>query len=307
MDRIDLFRVFTRVVEAASFSRAAASLGMSRSSVSTAIQDLETRLGARLLARTTRSVAPTADGRAFYEQACRLVSDMEDVESLFRRDRKTVRGTLRVDVPGRIGRLIVAPALPAFLEQYPDLDIELGVTDRAVNLIEDGADCVVRVGPLQDSTLVGRKIGTLALITVASPAYCARHGTPDTPAALRDHLAVRYASPSTGRVEEWEWEEDGTIRSMPVPGRVTVNSAEALIACGLAGMGLIQIPAYDVRVYLETGQLVEVLHPYRAEPLQMTLLYPNRRHLSPRLEVFADWISALLIRETGGEISSLRS
>ncbi|NHN84591.1 LysR family transcriptional regulator [Acetobacter musti] len=298
MDRIDLFRIFVRVVDTASFSRAAASLSMPRSSVSTAVQELESRLGTRLLARTTRSVAPTPDGRAFYDHASRLIADIEEAESLFRRDRASPRGTLRVDMPGRIGRLIVAPALPEFLSRYPEIDIELGVTDRAVNLIEDGVDCVVRVGPLPDSSLIARKIGMLELISVASPAYLAEYGTPASPEDLARHLAVRYASPSTGRVEEWEWVEGGQLHTLPVSGRVTVTSAEALIACALAGTGLIQIPAYDVRPHLDAGTLIRILPAYRAEPLPITLLYPHRRHLSARLQVFADWLVDLLVAAT---------
>ncbi|NHO32776.1 LysR family transcriptional regulator [Acetobacter fallax] len=298
MDRIDLFRIFVRVVETASFSRAAALLNMPRSSVSTAVQELEARLGTRLLARTTRSVAPTPDGRAFYDHAIRLIADVEDAENLFRRDKASPRGTLRVDMPGRIGRLIVAPALPEFLERYPDIDIIMGVTDRAVNMIEDGVDCVIRVGPLQDSSLIARKIGILDLINVASPAYLARYGTPETPDDLKHHLAVQYASPSTGRTEDWEWVEGGQLRTLAMHSRVTVNSAEALIACSLAGLGLMQIPAYDVRHHLDDGSLIDVLPAYRAEAVPMTLLYPDRRHLPSRLQVFSDWLTALLAVRT---------
>lgn len=294
MDRIDLFRIFTRVVESASFTRAADTLGLPRSSVSAAIATLEGRVGARLLHRTTRRVSPTQDGAAFYERCVRLIADVEAAESLFGENSAAPAGRLRVDVPGRIGRLILAPALPAFLEQYPGIDIDLGVTDRAVNLIEDSVDCVLRVGPLSDSGLIARAIGRLPLINVASAGYLARHGTPGTPRDLADHWAVNYASPSTGRVEPWEWVEDGIVQALPLRGRVTVNSAEAYIACCLSGLGLIQIPAYDVRAHLETGALVEVLPVYRAEPLPMTLLFPHRHHLSRRVQVFADWLEQLL-------------
>lgn len=294
MDRIDLFRIFTRVVESASFTRAADTLGLPRSSVSAAIATLEGRVGARLLHRTTRRVSPTQDGAAFYERCVRLIADVEAAESLFGENSAAPAGRLRVDVPGRIGRLILAPALPAFLEQYPGIDIDLGVTDRAVNLIEDSVDCVLRVGPLSDSGLIARPIGRLPLINVASAGYLARHGTPGTPSDLADHWAVNYASPSTGRVEPWEWVEDGIVQALPLRGRVTVNSAEAYIACCLSGLGLIQIPAYDVRAHLETGALVEVLPVYRAEPLPMTLLFPHRHHLSRRVQVFADWLEQLL-------------
>ncbi|WP_281038880.1 MULTISPECIES: LysR family transcriptional regulator [unclassified Rhizobium] len=297
MDRIDLFRTFVRVVECASFTRAADTLGLPRSSVSAAVIDLEARVGARLLHRTTRKVSPTQDGAAFYERCLRLIADVEETEGLFRQTSVGPSGKLRIDVPGRIGRLIIAPALPEFLARHPQLDIELRVTDRTVNLVEESVDCVLRVGPLSDSGLIARKIGDLALINVASRDYLTRHGTPNTPDDLGEHLAVNYASPSTGRIEDWEWVGDGGVRMLPMRARVTVNSAEAYIACCLAGLGLIQIPAYDVKHHLDAGELVEVMPDHRAAPMPMTLLYPHRQHLSRRLQVFADWLEQLLKRE----------
>ncbi|MCG5236898.1 LysR family transcriptional regulator [Xanthobacter oligotrophicus] len=297
MDRIDLFRIFVRVVECASFTRAADMLGLPRSSVSSAIQDLEGRVGTRLLHRTTRRVSPTHDGTAFYERCLRLIQDVEEAEGLFRQARQQPTGKLKVDVPGRIGRLVLAPALPDFLAAHPGIEIELGVSDRAIDLVEQGVDCALRVGSLSDSSCIARPLGDLVLINVASPRYLDTHGVPATPADLPGHFAVRYASPSTGRVEDWEWMEDGVARTLDLPGRVTVNSAEAYIACCRAGLGLIQIPAYDVRRHLAAGELVEVMPAHRAAPLPMALLYPHRRHLSPRLEVFAQWLAGLMLRE----------
>lgn len=294
MDRIDLFATFARVVECASFTRAAATLGQPRSSVSAAIRLLEDRLGTRLLHRTTRHVAPTQDGLAFYERCLRLIAEVEEAETLFRSAIDGPAGKLRVDVPGRIGRLIIAPALPDFLARYPDIAIELGVTDRAVNLVEDSVDCVLRVGPLSDSSLIARNLGELGLINVASPAYLARHGTPIVPGDLAGHFAVNYASPSSGRVDDWQWLEPGRVHSLALPGRVTVNSAEAYIACCLAGLGLIQIPAYDVAAEIADGALVEVMPQFRAEPMPVALLYPHRQHLSRRLRVFIAWLEPLL-------------
>lgn len=294
MDRIDLFRIFARVVETASFTRAATTLKISRSTISTAIQELEARVGTQLLVRTTRSVSVTPDGAAFYDHCVRLVADVEEVETLFQQDSVRPQGLLRVDLPGRIGRLIVAPALPNFLERYPDINIELGMTDRAVNLIEDGIDCVLRVGPLQDSGLIGRKVGDLALINVASPTYLERYGSPANPDDLSHHHIIRYASPSSGRVEDWEWVENGEVYQMPAKGRVTVNSAEASIACCLAGLGIIQIPAFDVKKHLVEGHLQEVMPDWRAESLPMTILYPHRKHLSRRVQAFVEWIIPLL-------------
>lgn len=294
MDRIDSFRIFARVVESASFTRAADALGLPRSSVSAAVIGLEARVGARLLHRTTRRVAPTRDGAAFYERCLRVIADVEETENLFRQEATGPSGRLRIDVPGRIGRLIVAPALPDFLARFPAIDIDLGVTDRAVNMIEDSVDCVLRVGPLPDSGMIARSIGQLALINVASPDYLRRHGTPRAPEDLAAHLAVNYASPSTGRVHPWEWMAKDGPQAMPVRSRVTVNNAEACIACCLTGLGLIQIPAYDVRSHLEAGELVEVLPRHRPAPMPMTLLYPHRQHLARRVQVFADWLEGVM-------------
>ncbi|MGQ5720312.1 LysR family transcriptional regulator [Pseudochrobactrum asaccharolyticum] len=296
MDRIDLFRIFTRVVDAASFTRAADLLGLPRSSVSAAIAELEGRVGARLLYRTTRRVSPTHDGLAFYDRCLRIIADVEETEGIFRQNVRPT-GSLRVDVPGRIGRLIVSPALPRFFEEYPGIDVTLGVTDRAVDLIGEGVDCVLRVGPLSDSGLIARNVGKLPLINVAGSGYLSRHGAPNSVEDLKEHWAVNYASPSTGRVEQWEWMDGDVLRTLPMRSRVTVNGAEAYIACCLADLGLIQIPAYDVRDHIRAGELIEVLPNQRAEPLPMTLLYSHRRHLPRRVQIFADWLIALLERE----------
>lgn len=296
VDRIELFRVFSRVVECSSFTRAADQLGMPRSSVSAAVHELESRIGVRLLNRTTRQVVTTDDGAAFYERCIRLVADVEEAESLFRQT-DVVSGKLRVDVPGRIGRLIIAPALPDFFAQFPNVELVLGVTDRAVNIIEENIDCVLRVGQLRDSGLIARTIGALPLINVASPRYLANYGIPQSPDELPLHCAVRFASPVTGRVEDWEWRSDGVVKTAALGGSLTVNSAEAYIAAAIAGLGLIQVPAYDVQHQLAGGELVEVLGEFRADPMPMTLLYPQRRHLSRRLQVFANWLIGLLKRE----------
>jgi len=296
MDQVTLFRVFLRVAESASFTRAADMLGMPRSSVSAAVRELEGRVGARLLHRTTRNVRMTQEGRVFHAHCTRLVAEMEAMEGLFQ-SQDSPSGRLTIDVPGRLGRLVIAPALPRFLDRYPGIDLVLGVTDRAVNLVEDNVDCALRVGPLADSAMVARRIGELRFINVASPAYLARFGTPQSPADLAGHQGVLFASPTTGRVEDWEWEEAGSLRLLAISGRVTVNSAEAQIACCLAGLGLIQIPAYDVRRHLIAGELVEVMPDHVAAPLPVTLLHPDRHHVPIRLRVFMDWATALLQAE----------
>lgn len=237
---------------------------------------------------------PTPDGMEFYERCLRVMADIEDVEGMFRHGGGQLAGKLRVDVPGRIGRLIVIPALPSFLAAYPEIDVTLGATDRPVNVIEENIDCALRTGPLPDSGLIGRVIGELPLVNVASPDYLARYGTPRALADLSAHWAVTYASPATGRAESWEVLEGKTVHQIALRARVTVNNAEAYIAACLSGLGLIQIPAYDVRAQLEAGTLVEILPAARAAPLPLALLFPHRRHLPQRVRVFADWLETLL-------------
>lgn len=294
MDQLSLYRIFIRVVEARSFTRAANTLQMPRSSVSTAIADLEARLGARLLNRTTRMVAPTDEGVEFYERCLGYLAESEEMETMFRSASRRIEGRIRVDLPGRIGRLIVAPALPEFLALWPSIRVELGMTDRAVDLLGERVDLALRVGPLPDSSLKARRIGEIAQINVASPAYLAQHGIPLSPADLERHWQIAYASPSTGRVEDWEWLEGGRVRTCPVPWRVSANSAEGYIACALAGMGLIQIPAYDVAGHLVSGELIQVLPDHPPEPMQMHLLFPGSPGKLRRLTAFASWMEDVL-------------
>jgi LysR family transcriptional regulator, regulator for bpeEF and oprC len=293
LDRIDILRIFTRVVECASFTKAADTLHMPRSSISTAVHQLEMRVGARLLHRTTRRVAPTQDGAAFYERCVRLIGDYEETETLFRQSAARPRGKLRINVPGRIGRLIIAPALPDFFAKYPEIELDMGVTDRPVDLVQEGIDCAVRVGALGDSSLVARKIGDIALVNCASPAYLERYGLPMGIGDLDRHFAVNYASPLSGRVEGWDYVDGQESRNLPMRSQITVNNAEAYIACCLAGLGLIQIPAYDVQAHLAAGELVEVMPELHAAPMPVAIIYPHRRHLSRRLQVFVDWVTEL--------------
>ena len=300
MDQLGLYRIFIRVVETRSFTRAADTMQMPRSSVSTAIAALEARLGARLLNRTTRVVAPTDEGEEFYERCLGYLAEGEDMETMFRTASRRIEGRIRVDLPGRIGRLIVAPALPEFLTLWPAIRVELGMTDRAVDLLGERVDLAVRVGSLPDSGLKSRRIGEIAQINVASPAYLAEHGIPLSPPDLERHWQIAYASPSTGRIADWEWCEGTRRHSCVVPWRVSANSAEGYIACALAGMGLIQIPAYDVAGHLAVGELVEILPGHRPEPMPMQLLFPGSPRTLRRLSGFADWIEGLLRRRICG-------
>lgn len=299
MDRVELLRVFARVVECQSFTKAAGSLRVPRSTVSTAVKELEDRVGARLLQRTTRSVAPTNDGIAFYERCLRLIADYEEVEGLFRVSAARLRGHLRINVPGRVGRLIIAPALPDFFAKYPDITLELGVTDRVVDLHVEGIDCVIRVGELGDSNLIAKRVSDIAIVNCASQAYIDRYGTPRRLQDLKRHRMITYVPPMSGKPEPWEYVHAGETRAVDVPVSVMVDNAEMLIACGLAGLGLFQVPAYDIGDHIRRGELVEVLPRHRPAPMPVHIVYPHRRHLSGRLQAFIEWASEMLRLHAG--------
>ena len=295
MDKLDQYRVFVQVADMGSFIKAAHALDLPRASVSAAVQQLEAGLGARLLHRTTRSISLTSDGALLLERLRPLLAEAEDIDQLFRAQQRQVSGRLNVDVPSRIARRLIAPALPTLLRRHPMLRVGLGSTDRSIDPVQEGVDCVVRVGSPASSSLALRPIGRLALVNCASPAYLREHGTPQRLEDLAEgHLAVGYASPATGRELPWESAAAGSVRTLAVPSRVVVNNAETCIACCLAGLGLIQIPRFDVLPLLQAGKLVEVLPDDRAASMDIAFLYPHRRQRSRRLLAFVEWFEELV-------------
>jgi DNA-binding transcriptional LysR family regulator len=295
MDKLHQYRIFVQVAEMGSFIKAAHALNVPRASMSAAVQQLESAVGTRLLHRTTRQVRLTADGAQLLERVRALLGDADDIEQLFQTRQRQVAGRLVVDVPSRIARRLIAPALPALLRKYPKLQLTLGSTDRAIDLVQEGVDCAVRVGSLSESRIVARPLGRLALINCASPAYLHERGMPKYPSELQaDHWAVGYASASSGREVPWEYRQGDRNVEMSVPARVTANNAESYIACCRAGLGLIQIPRFDVQYLLDSGELIEVMPAYRAESMEISLLYSHRRQRSRRLTVFVEWFEGLI-------------
>ncbi|MBI2240094.1 MAG: LysR family transcriptional regulator [Magnetospirillum gryphiswaldense] len=290
MDHLTALRIFVRIAESGSFSRAAEDLGLPRASASEAVRRVETRAGARLLNRTTRRVALTADGEAFLERARHLLDQADDLDGLFRQGPDRVSGLLRVSLPERLATHTLMPALPDFLDRFPALNVELSVTDRFVDLIGAGFDCVIRAGTLKDSRLIGQSLGEMALGTFASPAYLATHGTPESPADLPGHRLVGYASSVHGLDFDW----DGPDRAVTLTGRLAVDNAEAQVAAALAGLGLIQVPVYGLRRHVAAGTLVEILPGHRPAPLPLTILYPQHRQRSAKVAAFIAWTRATL-------------
>ncbi|ANB76630.1 LysR family transcriptional regulator [Paraburkholderia phytofirmans] len=296
MDRLQAMQVFTRVVDTNSFTRAAETLDLPRASVTTIIQNLEAFLGTRLMHRTTRRLSLTPDGAAYYERCVRILADVEETEASFQSGNKKPHGKLRIDMPGSIGRLLVIPSLCEFHTRYPDIDLQLGLTDRPVDLLQEGVDCVVRVGALQDSSLVARRIGLFEGVTCAAPGYIERAGMPASLDDLDNHKAVNYFSSRTGRTIDWAFMVDGKEIEVKMKGIVSVNDADAYVTCGLEGFGLIQPALFMVLPHLRSGQLVEVLPELKPLPMPISAVYPHSRHLSPKVRVFVDWIAELFDR-----------
>jgi len=296
MDHLQAMRIFARVAHLGSFTKAAEQLQLPRPTVSNAVQYLEKHLKIRLLQRTTRRVALTAEGATYYERCVRLLADLDDAETLFEDAGTTPRGAIRVDLPERFALNQVIPALPGFHARYPDLRVVIGTTDRFVDLVADGIDCAVRVGAMSDTSLVARRIGELAQINCAAPAYLERHGTPRSPDELPDHVAVGYFSSRTGRELDWEYADmdSGELHAVKMRSVVAVNSSQAYLACCLAGLGLIQAPRDGLGPLLADGSLVEVLPEWNAEPLPVSVVFPTGRHLAPRVRIFVDWLAETL-------------
>ncbi|OJA71474.1 transcriptional regulator [Burkholderia ubonensis] len=298
MDHLHAMRIFARVAHLGSFTKAAEQMQLPRPTVSNAVQYLEKHLKIRLLQRTTRRVALTAEGATYYERCARLLADLDDAETLFEDAGASPRGVIRVDLPERFALDKVIPAIPSFHARYPDLRIVMSTTDRFVDLIADGIDCAVRVGALSDTSLVARRIGELAQVNCASPAYLARHGTPRSPDDLPEHVAVGYFSSRTGRELDWEYADmdTGEMHAVKMRSIVSVNSSQAYLACCVAGLGLIQAPRDGLDAPLADGTLVEVLQEWNAAPLPVSVVFPHGRHLAPRVRIFVDWLADALSR-----------
>jgi DNA-binding transcriptional LysR family regulator len=296
MDRLDVMRLFTRIVERHSFTAAAQDGQIPRSTATHAIQQLEARLGVRLLERTTRQVRPTLDGEAYYRRCLAILGEVEDADAAFS-DAKP-RGHLKVDVHGTLARHFVLPVLPAFLAEYPDLKLHLGEGDRLADLVREGIDCVLRVGDLRDSAMVGRRIAILEEVTCASPAYLARHGTPASVDELAGHVAIGFVSSATGMTIPLEFMINGELRNITLPATMTVAGAETYVAAARLGLGLIQVPRYHVESDLAAGTLVELLPSSPPSPTPVSLLYPQNRQLAPRVRVFIEWLTRQFARST---------
>ena len=293
MDRFDGMRAFVRVVEAGSFTRAAETLGMSRTSVTQLVQQLEAHLRLKLLNRTTRKVSVTADGAAYYERVVRLLADLHDIEHNLPGASTAPRGLLRVDVPSPFANIILVPALPAFHARYPDIHFDLGASDRKVDLIGDNVDCVVRGGEITDGSLVARHVGDLQLGVYAAPSYLAQAGTPAHPGELGDpgHRIVRYRW--TNGLPYAMHRGGETVK---IQGRtmLAIDDGNAYLTAGLAGLGVLWLPDYMARDHAASGALVRLFPDWQIDPMPLYVAYAPNRYLGKALRVFIDWIVELM-------------
>lgn len=298
MHNLEHLLIFTRVAEMRSFSHAAESLGIQKGRASTAVKRLEESVGVRLLHRTTRSVQLTEDGRAFHTRARDLLADCDNLHSMFADDGAALRGRLRVDLPTELARATIVPALPDFIARHPDLELELSSTDRQVDLIEEGFDCVLRIGPIGDETLIARPLGRRRMINAASPAYLSRHGVPKTLEDLQrqGHRTVHYNRILGSKPYGWEYPTgDGhTYATLALPGSLHVNSVQTYEAAGIAGLGLIQAALSGIGRHIESGALIEILPEFRPEPLDVSLVVAHRSNPLHRVRTFMKWMDDLL-------------
>jgi LysR family transcriptional regulator for bpeEF and oprC len=299
MNKLQAMEVFVQVVDAGGFTRAAETMKLPKATVSTLIQSLEAALAVKLLHRTTRHVSVTADGAAYYERCLRILSDVREAEESLSRTRLSPSGRLRVDAPTGLAADVIVPALPQFFEQYPDIQLELGCSDRPVDLVEEGVDCAVRGGALGDSSLIARRVGILHFVTCASPAYLERYGRPVHPNDLLKHRCVNYFSARTGKIFDWDFTRDGERVQVALPGHIALNDSNAYIAAGIAGLGIVQMANFMMEPMIKEGLFELILEDWISDPLPVHVVYPQNRHLSAKVRVFVEWVAELFSNHPG--------
>jgi LysR family transcriptional regulator for bpeEF and oprC len=308
MNKLQAMEVFVRVVETGGITRAADSLRMPKATATTLIQQLEAALGVKLLNRTTRSVSVTTDGTAYYERCVAVLAQIRETEESLAQRHATPGGRLRVDVPTLMARSVIVPALPTFFARYRDIELQLGCSERRADLIEEGIDCAVWSGELEDSSLVARRVGQLFFATCASPSYLAAHGHPRHPNELAAHRCINHFSPRTGKIFDWVFAKDSVRIQTSLRGHIALDDENGYVAAAEAGLGIAQIPAFVLKEAMERGSLELVLGEWFPEPVPLNVVYPQNRHLSSKIRVFVDWIADLFSEHDGIQLrSTLRS
>jgi LysR family transcriptional regulator for bpeEF and oprC len=306
MNKLQAMEVFVQVVDAGGFTRAAENMQLPKATVSTLVQGLEQALTVKLLNRTTRHVSVTSDGAAYYERCLRILSDVKEAEESLSRNRLNPSGRLRVDTSTSMASDIVIPALSTFFERYPDIQLDLGCSDRPVDLIEEGVDCAIRGGALPDSGLIARRVGVIEFVTAGTPAYLDKFGRPTHPNDLAHHRCINYFSSKTGKTYEWDFARGEEFFNIAAPASLAVNDAAAYMTAGMSGMGLMQMASYKIEPLVAAGELELVLTDWVTAPLPVNVVYPQNRHLSAKVRVFVEWVADLFMANPHLQMKGMR-
>ena len=292
MDQLSALLVFVRVVEARSFAQAAKIIGVTASGVGKSISRLEADLGVRLLSRTTRRLSLTDEGALFFDHCRRVLDELDQAQSVLSKRQASPRGRLRVSLPTTVGKRFICPRLPEFMERCPDVILELNMSDRWVNLVEDAVDVAVRIGTLHDSSLIARQLGRQQVITIASPAYLKERplqGLDD----LARHSCICFRLPSSGRERPWGFQQGGRDVELHPRSRLTIDDAEGLVVAVCAGIGVTQIPSYVATRALAEGAAVEVLSGLRPRPTPIHAVHASQKNVRPSVRAFIDFLTRI--------------
>ena len=304
MNKLQAMQVFVRVVETGGITRAADSLQIPKATATTLIQQLEAALGVKLLNRTTRRVSTTADGAAYYPRCVAILAQVRETEESLAHRHASPQGRLRVEVPTLMARLVIVPALATFFARYPDIDLQLGCSERRADLVEEGIDCAVWSGELQDSRLIARRVGELYFGTGAAPSYLAAHGQPRHPSELAAHRCINHFSPRSGKTFDWIFAKNSERIQASLHGYIALDDENSYVAAAEAGLGIAQIPAFVLKEAMERGSLEWVLGDWFPEPAPLNVVYPENRHLSSKTRVFVDWLAELFSEHDGIQLRS---
>ena len=304
MNKLQAMEIFTKIVAAGGMTPAAKALRIAKATVTTSIQQLESSLGLKLLNRTTRRVTVTADGAAYYRDCVAILAQIRETESALMQHHDTPSGRLRVEVPTLMVRLVIVPALPDFFARYPDIDLQLGCSERRSDLAEESIDCAMWSGELEGGALIARRVGQLYLSTCASPSYLLSHRSPVHPDELHEHRCINRFSPRTGKDFEWTFAKDGERVQTSLRGFIAVDDENCYVAAAEAGLGIAQIPAFVLKDAMDRGALQLVLGDWFAEPAPLYIVYPENRHLSRKVRVFVDWVAELFAEHDGIQLRS---
>lgn len=294
MDRVEAMEIFVQVVEKGSFTAAADHLQLHRPVATRAVQSLEQELGIRLLNRTTRKLSVTDEGEDFYQRSVQLLTSIDDTFANYSGANRVSKGRLKVNLAATIAKSIVIPALPEFQRRYPQIEVHLGVTDQPVDIIEEGIDCVVRIGDLQDSSAIAKRLGYVDMATCAARVYIDQHGMPTTLEELRSHKAINFASGRSRRLVDWTFNGNGEETRLKLASALVTDNSDALLTCALSGMGIVQGVRPALQPYLDSGRLIEVLPHLPASPKLLSILYPHRTHLPNKTAAFVEWMSEVV-------------